>query len=428
MSLALHNSDKEDVNKWLSKSSGWKGALGDSLAGFGQGLFWDQVYHPDDSIKESLQGMAGMGGDKTRMLMALFNTGVGAAAGNRIRTGLAKPAPGVDYEKALKEAESARNWGVGLAMSIPAKDTLMAGGSLAVDLKKKLPGLAESANKPAVSSSPEFSTRDKLIAAALGAGALGLGAYGVSRIGKGLESQSNASNSGRVTLTLPTKDPNDIETQVSIPLNDAGVSAKTYSQLGRDVRRRLRGESTERKKRYIEAIESGIDPEAASLLKVSAEVANPSLLSSSHIKSISEKHAPPVEEPVEEVKDDKPEIEMKKLIKEQDSRIKELEKFVGNANGNKLGKVKENIRNIKFKKVAFAPTIGVAQGSYDKLNQEGGVQGVQAFKPMLFGPKFQSFKNFLQPFAAASGSPILNKLFGDFRPSQSAIVDPTVSI
>jgi hypothetical protein len=404
--------------------------LGNAAANTGGGLatqvFWDQVYHPDASIKDSLSTLTGKGEDKQRTLMSYFNALVGMAATGKLRKSTVPLGlSGQALDDAIKVADQNKKYGQGLMFSIPAKDALMAAGGLAADTRKNLPGIVQ--NLENITDKPQaFTNKDKLMAALIGAGALGVGAYGAHRISKSMDEQRNAANSGRVTLTLPTKDPNDVETQVSIPLSDAGVSAKTYSQLGRDVRRRLRGESKERKLAYIKAIEQGVDPDDAALMlsKSSADKGPISILANSHIKSIAKEHAPekPEEAPEEVEEAPKQDDGLKQKVSEQEKRIKQLEKFLGQINGNKLSKVHDNLKSIRLKKTAYAPTLGEVQSTPMAVNTPGGLMGLSYHNPMFFGPEFQKLKSYVQPFLAQSENPFISRLFGKVKPSPDAIV------
>jgi hypothetical protein len=115
--------------------------------------------------------------------------------------------------------------------------------------------------------SHDLSTSQKLGIAALGAIGLGAGAYGVNRLAKTVEDQTVNNQKARVKVTLPTKDPSDHETTIDAPISDFGFSARVYNDLGRDTRRRLRGELNERTMRRKKLPEAG--PEDKQILKVS---------------------------------------------------------------------------------------------------------------------------------------------------------------
>lgn len=418
-------------NSLLVKASGakldlLKNLLANTAGGASQAVFWDKFYHPEDSLGESFKAIFDPrqyeGKDSSRQQMGILNTVLGTLGTKYLRNS-ANLDGSLSKAEALAKADSQFNKGVTAAMMAPTKDLVIAGTRLAGGVDKSLPSINSALNRPQQANPEGMTTRDKLLAAALGVGALGIGAYGVSRINKRMAEQNTLSNAGRVTLTLPTKDPNDVETQVSIPLDDVGVSAKSYNQLGRDVRRRLRGEGTERKNTYLHALENGMDPEEANLLKASATEPAPSILAGSHIKSIAEAHAPKeeLEEPTEEKEPVKPPDQLLKYkVSEQEKRIKQLEKFLGQANGNKLSQVRSNLRGIA--KVAYAPTIGEVNGTPEAFGAKGGVQGLNIHKPMLFGSKFNKLKEQVQPFLSNSENPFIKKIFGKTQANPDVIV------
>ena len=83
----------------------------------------------------------------------------------------------------------------------------------------------------------------------LGLGTLGLGYMGVREARKArkqMEKPKDVRDPGRVRITLPTKDPNDNETQIELPLDHYKLTQTAVTQLRRDLRRRLREEGEER--------------------------------------------------------------------------------------------------------------------------------------------------------------------------------------
>jgi len=90
--------------------------------------------------------------------------------------------------------------------------------------------------------------------AALGVGGLGyLGHRAVKALEKPQEIEINQQPSpGQLKITLPTRDPNDNETQVILPLDAAStvnLSKSLQDTIGRDARRKLRGGARERVRR-----------------------------------------------------------------------------------------------------------------------------------------------------------------------------------
>jgi hypothetical protein len=93
---------------------------------------------------------------------------------------------------------------------------------------------------------------------AMGAGALGLGLLGVGgahayhkkRLADASEEQARVAQRmktrGHINVTLPTRDPNDAETQLQIPLEEIEMSNSLSGRLRRDFLRRLHKETKER--------------------------------------------------------------------------------------------------------------------------------------------------------------------------------------
>lgn len=402
------------------KSGLLKNLLTHGASGLGQATFWDQaMYAPDDldfkdSLKSTYDAATFNSGDKTRQLMFLFNTLAGGAGTKLLGS---------------KDTDS-RKLGLGTLFGIPAKDAIITAGRAAHTADKTMPK-ALAALEQIKTPENQFSTRDKLIAAAMGLGALGLGAYGINRLGKGMDEKAQLANAGRVTLTLPTKDPKDVETQVTIPLSDTGVSAKTYQQLGRDVRRRLRSESKERQVKFMQAVEQGMDPIEAGLFKTSTDNKQPlGFLAGSHIKAIAKEHTPPdMEQEAQAEPEQKVDLkpintkvsEQNKKLSEQEKRIKQLEKYLGQVNGNKLSRVQENLRGISKK--AYMPTAGQVNMTPEAFGTKGGVMGLNIYKPQPFGrAASEMYGRYLKPFIQQSQHPLLQKLFGYTKPSPNAIV------
>lgn len=390
--------------------------------GVAQGVLWDQVMHENQSVGDSLRAMftpQGFKEDKLRGLMGIVNMFMGTRATQLLSKKLRTPA----------DTKEGINW----AMAAPAKDALMSATALSREANKKLPAIVESMNKMEPKG---LSDKEKMIAGILGLGALGVGAYGAHRLSKSIDEQSNAANAGRVMVTLPTKNPNDIETQVSIPLVDTGVSAKTYQQLGRDVRRRLRGESKERKLAYINAIKQGVPPEEADMLKLSNDKNQPQgFLAGSHIKAIAKEHAPEEPMPEQEASADSkgPDLkpltsklsEQNKKISEQEKRIKQMEKYLGQVNGDKLGRVRENLRGLNKsaqQKRMYSPTAFEVNDTPQALNTKGGVMGVTTALPTIVPPSLAQYTKFLKPYLANSENPLISRIFGYTKPSPNAIV------
>lgn len=117
--------------------------------------------------------------------------------------------------------------------------------------------------KESILSNPSF------LGAMGGAGLLGGAAIMAS---KRMGGKADAFQNGKVQLRLPTKDPNDIETMVEMPIDKVNLSPNQIMSISRDLRRKLRQESKERiwrrgpKGRPITRYEEGDDIQEAELV------------------------------------------------------------------------------------------------------------------------------------------------------------------
>lgn len=181
--------------------------------------------------------------DPTRVGMGVLNTALGAGGGHKIVQGLKGKGNPLDIVS-----------GASLIALAPTKDLAFAG----LPAMAKLPGVLDAAQQKLQQPSPKSAPTifnsggsggmdPKLLALLLagGAGAAGLGLMGVGAINR-LSSNVGRQNEGKVRLRLPTKDPNDQETEVEIPLGDVGLSRKLFDTINRDTRRKIRQESKER--------------------------------------------------------------------------------------------------------------------------------------------------------------------------------------
>lgn len=226
----------------LNKEAGWKGALG---GGIGNAVFWDMALHPENKIKDTFDPSTY---DKKRTLMAALNAGIGALGGGGMTSGLAQLA-----NKQLPIAERTLGGakigaGAGLMIHTPGKDAIMA----ALNTSDKWGPMMDkyiNSKEPGADVTPTW--KKALLTAGVvgGVGALG---YGGHRIAKSISNAANKAPS--VKLRLPTKDPNDVETLIELPMEDIHLSQTMYDRLGRDTRRKLIRESkgreeVERKRR-----------------------------------------------------------------------------------------------------------------------------------------------------------------------------------
>lgn len=136
---------------------------------------------------------------------------------------------------------------LGMLTSIPAKDfalsAIPAVGS-ATDSLKQMAEKPEAKNMlQSLSTGQKAGLGSAAVAGLLGAGYLGHKA--LKALSKISDSQAAASG-GRIRVALPTKDPNDEETTLDLPMGDLEVSNSQLTKLQRDLRRRIRRETKER--------------------------------------------------------------------------------------------------------------------------------------------------------------------------------------
>jgi RimJ/RimL family protein N-acetyltransferase len=228
-SIALAQSLGVDiVSEPTAKRAGIAGkVLGNAAAGLGIAGGMDVLTHgrglSPSEYWDSLKHM-----DMSRMGNFAFNTALGGGSLGAIRSG----------------QEGLKTVGTYGLLAIPSKD-------VALQATGEMPKAREALETAAKNLAPQpgMSNKTKLLLGALGlVGAGGLGAL-MHRGNKATESLANATRSsagGRVQLTLPTKDPGDVETQVTLPLEELMLSKNIQQSLSRDTRRRLRDESKER--------------------------------------------------------------------------------------------------------------------------------------------------------------------------------------
>jgi hypothetical protein len=155
-----------------------------------------------------------------------------------------------------------RDWGVKTLLTLPTKDLIIAGLPLTTKATKlietgektlaDLPNLlretalTEASRKPNVINVPPAVTpsgSSSILPALLLGGLTAAGAWGISKAIRAAKSQQNA---GRIQLRLPTRDENDQETVVDVPLSEANLPPNLVSKIMRDTRRKLRKETQER--------------------------------------------------------------------------------------------------------------------------------------------------------------------------------------
>ncbi len=220
----------------IEKSAGVGGATIKALLGkLGGGaagatsipLVNDMYLHPDKSLFNPADW------DKKRTADFLTNALVGAAGGAAVQHGMR---------------------GNNSKLITGGATTLLA-GPYVKPLLARMPNLvdAKSNELNRAPAAPPSNRNETLLKGGLAGGGIValLAALGLGKSFLGTAQESNAiaaqQGKGRVKVTLPTKNPGDGETQIEMPMENINLSNNLYNSLGRDTRRRLRGESKERK-------------------------------------------------------------------------------------------------------------------------------------------------------------------------------------
>jgi hypothetical protein len=205
------------------------------IGGAGNAALWDYLSQEAQPWqKEYWQDTS-----RHRLGMALLNSLLGAGGGHAIGKGLSGLSQGV------AGAGEALAGGAGTIALSPVKDLIL---NLLPASSKVGPAL-DAATKPAKGFLEGLSTNQKLLGGGLGlAGLLTAGYLGSKGVGavKDLANAQQARAGGRVRVALPTKDPNDEETTIELPIDDLDVSKAQFGKLQRDLRRRIRKETKER--------------------------------------------------------------------------------------------------------------------------------------------------------------------------------------
>lgn len=195
------------------------GASPELLGGAANAGFWDYIFSPHGGTMDF---------DKERVGNALLNFGVGAMASNQ----------------AFRKGQVAE--GTKTMLLTPAKDLMLLTGM-------GMPSFIDAAKTYA--SSP---SRDRAKGALMGLGGVGALTLGGLALRHAMKKKEDE---GTINVTLPTKDPLDEETKVSLPMSTLALSQSAKDRIGRDVRRRLRSGSKERTRRR--------DPNTGELLTIS---------------------------------------------------------------------------------------------------------------------------------------------------------------
>jgi len=241
---------EEPVEEELEKAAMPK-ALGGILGAIGNTALWDQYVYPGMPLSE-------MPAD--RLLGGGISLATGGLMGNYLQNRQWKPA--ALYFLATPAER---------AITVGAKTLAKKNEVLDLEKKRLMEGL------PDVPTSVGELIKNNPIASALialaGAGGVGyLGHRAVKALEKPQEIKiDQAPSQGHLKITLPTKDPNDNETQVVLPLDAAAtvnLSKSLQHSIGRDARRKIRGESTERIRRRRYDDDDDVFDKAASIVVI----------------------------------------------------------------------------------------------------------------------------------------------------------------
>lgn len=132
---------------------------------------------------------------------------------------------------------------------IPAKDVYVSAIPAVPSITESLKNISENKSKSFADLLSDLSPTQKALG--IGAGAAGLLGSGYLAY-KGIKSLNDLaaaqeqSNKGKIRVALPTKDPEDQETIIEMPIDDLEVSRAQFSKIQRDLRRRIRKETKER--------------------------------------------------------------------------------------------------------------------------------------------------------------------------------------
>jgi len=221
----VHEAHVKRANKWKS--------IGTSLgSGLGIGTFMDVLHNAKSSPEEG-----------TNMFEAYADSWKNPTLA-RVSNLLANIGMGAGGTYAL--AKGKNDLGIHSLLGIPAKDLAITG---TIHLPKYLDTWKSevSAMRGATSSR----NRMALLLSLLGGGALAGGGLLANKYMNQRQEAERERSGGRVRLSLPTKDPNDIETQVDLPMREIMLPEYIRQELSRDTRSRLREEGKERKRQRI---------------------------------------------------------------------------------------------------------------------------------------------------------------------------------
>lgn len=224
-------------------------ALGSVLGALGTTAFFDQAADTKRPIGSTFQPWKW---DKERTLMGGLNALLGAVGGHQI---------------ASKNVLT----GLGAIALAPTKDLAMKGVGTLYNVDNAATEAAKSFAHDRAQPPAENPIKSIPKEVWLGAGGLGLGALGIllykAKQNSDMEQKRLALDSaGTASVTLPTANPGDIETQIQMPVGNLQLSNTLLQRLGRDTRRRLRTETRARTKHRNEKQPQPVEKSAASLV------------------------------------------------------------------------------------------------------------------------------------------------------------------
>lgn len=219
-----------------------------------------------DAVQRTSEGKPFWSNDHLgeRVSQGLYNTGLLSVAGTLGRVMgkqfqkvvpqlTKKPSPAQLEKIKLITEQNARAMPIGSATSMltlgtggmAAKDLMMGNRYTGSDLVKAVERMATAIQEnKAPPSWFEENPGKTTIGAILAAAGIAGGSALLGRSNPAPQTQQDSK--GRIKVTLPTKRPGDIETQLDMPVEQIELSNALMSKVRRDVRKRLRGESEER--------------------------------------------------------------------------------------------------------------------------------------------------------------------------------------
>jgi len=228
------------------KEAGGKAEFAKMLGyGSANAAFWDPALE-----EHGFAGLKGEHWDANRVKQTLLNMGVGMIGGPMaVRGGKRLFTPGAT-RKDIASGTKLMSGGLGVLMMTPLKDILMN----SIDSSKKLPKALDKYTNQGILSPEGMSDKARIALALLGAGGLAGAGILAHKRNKATEelaeaTRESANPGGRVRLSLPTKDPNDIETNIDLPIEEIMLPQYIKQELSRDTRSRLRQEGKERKRK-----------------------------------------------------------------------------------------------------------------------------------------------------------------------------------